>query len=125
MKAVCFLLQILVLGLFSSFSISGQTTPTTPDPKATIVTPQSDNEDERYRIGFQDTVEVSVYGPLNDKLSRKYSINSDGTIDLVRGKPIKAVCKTERELAREIEAEYLTFLRKPEVNVFVVEKKSQ
>ncbi len=124
MKAVCFLLQILVLGLFGFFSICGQTTSTTPDPKATIVTPQSDNEDERYRIGFQDTIEVSVYN--HEKLSRKYSINSDGTIDLIRStKRIVAVCKTERELAREIEAEYLTFLRKPEVNVFAVEKKSQ
>lgn len=124
MKAVCFLLQVLVL--FGFYTISGQTTSTTPEPKNTVVTPQTENEGERYRIGFQDTVEVSVYGTLNQQLSRKYSINPDGTIDIMRAtKPIKAVCKTERELAREIEAEYLTFLRKPEVNVYVVEKKSQ
>lgn len=125
MKAVCIVLQVLVFGIFSIYSINGQTPSTTPDSTKTVVVPQKDNEDERYRIGFQDTIEVSVYGALNDKLSRKYSINPDGTIDLVRGKSIKAVCKTERELAKEIEAEYLSFLRKPEVNVFVVEKKSQ
>ena len=122
MKAVCFLLQVLVL--FSFYKINGQTPSTTPDSKTTVVSPQTDNEDERYRIGFQDIIEVSVYN--HEKLSRKYSINPDGTIDLIRSKNrIKAVCKTETELAREIEAEYLSFLRNPEVNVFAVEKKSQ
>jgi protein involved in polysaccharide export with SLBB domain len=54
------------------------------------------------------------------------SVNPDGTITLFRAsKPIVAVCKTERELAKEIEAEYLSFLKKPEVNVFAIEKKSQ
>lgn len=124
MKAVCFLLQVLVLGLFSLYSVNGQTPSPTPDSNKSPVISQEENKDERYRIGFQDTIEVSVYN--HEKLSRKYSINSDGTIDLIRSsKRITAVCKTERELAREIEAEYLSFLRKPEVNVFAVEKKSQ
>lgn len=127
MKAVGFLLQILILGLVNFNTINGQTTSTTPDPdkvNKAVLTSKIDNEDELYRIGYQDTIEVNVYN--HEKLSRKYSINPDGTIDLLRStKPIQAVCKTERELAKEIEAEYLSFLRKPEVNVFAVEKKSQ
>ena len=127
MKAVGFLFQILILGLAGFYTINGQTPSTNPDSNTgnnSVLTSKVDNEDERYRIGFQDTIEVSVYN--HEKLSRKYSINPDGTIDLIRAtKPIMAVCKTERELAKEIEAEYLSFLRKPEVNVFAVEKKSQ
>jgi len=127
MKAVGFLLQIIILGSVSLYTINGQTPSTNPDSNTvnkTVVTPKTDNEDERYRIGYQDTIEVSVYN--HENLSRKYSINPDGTIDLLRSNSrIQAVCKTERELAKEIEAEYLSFLRKPEVNVFAVEKKSQ
>lgn len=125
MKAVGFLLQVLILSFVSIYSISGQTTSTTPDPvNKSAVVPKTENEDERYRIGFQDVIEVNVFNHGN--LSRRYTINPDGTIDLIRSsKPIMAVCKTERELAKEIEAEYLSFLRKPEVSVFAVEKKSQ
>jgi len=127
MKAVGFLFQILILVFAGLYTINGQTSSTNPDPNTVnkaVLSPKPDNNDERYRIGFQDTIEVSVYN--HENLSRKYSINPDGTIDLLRStKSIKAVCKTERELAKEIEAEYLSFLRKPEVNVYAVEKKSE
>lgn len=123
MKAVGFLLQILIFGVVGFYTVNAQTPATETNPNNKSVS-QTDNENERYRIGFQDTIEVSVYN--HEKLSRKYSINPDGTIDLIRAtKRIQAVCKTERELAKEIEADYLSFLRKPEVNVFAVEKKSQ
>ena len=117
MKAVrCFLL-ILITVLFSFGAAVGQTDKTIPGAKA-------DNEDERYRIGFQDTLEVQVF--RHPELSQRASVNPDGTIMLFRAsKPIVAICKTERELAKEIEVEYLSFLKKPEVNVFAIEKKSQ
>jgi polysaccharide biosynthesis/export protein len=126
MKAVRFLLLISITVLFSFGASFAQTTPNNPDQKTTPSIPGSktDNEDERYRIGFQDTLEVQVFN--QPRLSQKVSVNPDGTITLFRAsKPIMAVCKTERELAKEIEAEYLSFLRKPEVNVFAFEKKSQ
>lgn len=125
MKAVGFLFQVLILGLISIFPVNGQTPSENPGTdNKTVVVPKTENDDERYRIGFQDVIEVSVYN--HEKLNRRYSINPDGSIDLIRSsKPLVAVCKTERELAKEIEAEYLSFLRKPEVSVFAVEKKSQ
>ncbi len=117
MKAVRFLLLILITVLLN-FGVSlAQTEKTLPNSKA-------DNEDERYRIGFQDTLEVQVYDI--PKLNQRISVNPDGSITLFRAsKPIMAVCKTESELAREIEKEYLNFLKKPQVIVFAVEKKSQ
>ena len=117
MKAVRFLLLILIAVLFN-FGVSyAQTDKTIPNPNA-------DNKDERYRIGFQDTLDVQVFN--QPKLSQRVSVNPDGTITLFRAsKPIIAVCKTESELAREIEKEYLSFLKKPQVIVFAIEKKSQ
>lgn len=127
MKAVRVYLLILATVLLS-FNVSfAQTEPVKADPQPIdqpILKPQSQNEKESYRIGFEDTIEVEVYN--QDKLSKKYSVNTDGTINLFRStKPVMAICKTERELAAEIEKEYLNFLKKPEVKVIVTEKKSQ
>jgi polysaccharide biosynthesis/export protein len=117
MKAVRFVLLILIAVLFTFGVTNAQTDKMIPNVKA-------DNEDERYRIGFQDTLEVQVF--RHPELTQKASVNPDGTITLFRAsKPIVAICKTERELAKEIEVEYLSFLKKPEVNVFAIEKKSQ
>jgi polysaccharide export outer membrane protein len=122
MKAVRLFLLILLTFLFCFGTITGQTEPT--NTVKMIPNPKPDNEDERYRIGFQDTLEVQVFN--HPKLSQKVSVNPDGTIRLFRSSnPIMAVCKTESELAREIEKEYLSFLKKPEVSVFALEKKSQ
>ena len=126
MKAARFLLLILLTVLFGFSDTYGQTETnnTNQKPTSTVSSSKPDNEDERYRIGYQDTLEVQVYDV--PKLSQKVSVNPDGTITLFRAKNrIMAVCKTESELAQEIEKEYLSFLKNPEVNVFATEKKSQ
>ncbi|MGQ0541874.1 MAG: polysaccharide biosynthesis/export family protein [Blastocatellia bacterium] len=81
--------------------------------------------DERYRIGFQDALEVQVFGHPN--LTQRVRVNSNGTVNLFRlALPIYAVCKTERQLADDIaEAYKKDYLRNPEVNVFAVEQFSQ
>lgn len=86
---------------------------------------ESANQEERYRIGFQDTLEIQVY--RHPDLSQRVSVNSNGTINLFRlEEPVMAVCKTERELADTIAAAYQKdYLKNPEVNVVAVEQKSQ
>ncbi len=79
---------------------------------------------EKYRIGFQDTVEIQVF--RHPELSQTVGINTDGTILMPRiDQPIVAVCKTERELGQTIESLYKTYLRTPFVNVRAVDQKSQ
>jgi polysaccharide export outer membrane protein len=82
-------------------------------------------DDDRYRIGYQDTLEVQVF--RHPELNRRVSVNPNGTINLFRlDQPIMAVCKTETELARDIEKAYeKDYLRNPEVSVLAVEQKSQ
>lgn len=93
--------------------------------KNTSVAEVPKNSTERYRIGFQDTLEITVYN--HEKLSGQFSVNPDGTIKLFRlDKPIIAVCKTENELREEIAAAYReNYLRDPYVNVRAVDQKSQ
>lgn len=129
MTAARFFLIVLTTILFS-FGISvGQTVPGNTDSKPTdktIPNTKADNEGETYRIGFQDTLEIQVFPNIQNLPPQRVSINPDGTITLFRAsKAIMAVCKTERELAKDIEKEYLSFLKKPQVNVYAVEKKSQ
>lgn len=81
--------------------------------------------DERYRIGYQDTLEIQIF--RHPELNQRVSVNSNGTINLFRiPEPITAICKTERELATEVaEAYKKDYLRNPEVNVVAAEQRSR
>lgn len=93
--------------------------------QGSYVSPDSDPRDDRYRIGYQDTLAIQIF--RHPELAQKVSVNSKGTINLFRiREPIVAVCKTEEELARDIEAAYeKDYLRNPEVQVVAVEQRSQ
>jgi polysaccharide biosynthesis/export protein len=99
----------------------------TPLP-ATGKTIENENEkalENAYRIGFQDTIQVSVN--RHPQLSGNFAVNPDGTIFLPRlDKPIVAVCKTERQLVEEItEAYKKDYLKNPFIDVRVVDQKSR
>ncbi len=80
---------------------------------------------DRYRIGFQDVLEIQVFKHPN--LAQRVPVGPNGSIVLFRlDKPVIAVCKTERELANEIADAYKEqFIRDPQVTVVVAEQKSQ
>ena len=80
---------------------------------------------ERYRIGYQDRITVQVFNRPN--LTQTVDVNPNGTINLFRlPEPVVAVCKTEGELAKDIEDAYRKdYLRNPEVKVIVAEQRSQ
>lgn len=82
-------------------------------------------KDERYRIGFQDQLDIQVF--RHPELSQRVNVNSNGTINLFRlPSPILAVCKTEEELARDIAVAYeKDYLRNPEIKVLAVEQRSR
>lgn len=126
--------SILLLGgtIFAAVSL-GQGGPpsyekvgTTPEkPPENVATADNGMRAERYRIGFQDTIEIQVF--RHPDLTQRVSVNSNGTINLYRlDTPVVAVCKTERELANDIaEAYRKDYLRDPEVNVVTVEQRSR
>ncbi|MDH3493698.1 MAG: SLBB domain-containing protein [Acidobacteriota bacterium] len=84
----------------------------------------ADLTSERYKIGFEDVIQINVY--RHPDLSQTVTVARDGTIILPRiDEPIHAVCKTERELASLITALYRNYLRNPFVNVRALEQRSQ
>jgi len=79
---------------------------------------------DKYRIGFQDTLEISVF--RHPELSQVVNVSQDGTILMPRiDQPIFAVCKTERELKAYIETLYKNYLKNPFVAIRVSEQRSQ
>ncbi len=82
-------------------------------------------QNDRYRIGFQDILQITV--ARHSDLNQTISVGSDGTILLPRiSEPIVAVCKTEAELAALITELYKKdYLRNPYVNVRILEQRSQ
>ncbi len=127
---------------FWAASVFGQDKKVQPPPNAApsavkLVEPSqslgddiSDNQfsakqrNEKYRIGFQDTIEIQVF--RHPELNQVARVSPDGTILMPRiDLPIVAVCKTERELGETIGTLYKTYLRNPFVSVRAVEQLSQ
>lgn len=113
-------LSVFLFALCSFVEISAQTT--TPSG---VTVASMEKDDDRYRIGFQDVLEVRVF--KHAELSQRVSVSPNGTITLFRlDKPVVAVCKSESELARELAAAFKAkFIRDPEVTVNVAEQRSQ
>lgn len=80
---------------------------------------------ERYRIGYQDVLNVQIY--QRQDLNQTVAVGPNGTINLFRiDRPILAACKTETELADEIKKAYMEkIFRNPLVKVSVAEQRSQ
>lgn len=119
------ILLCLLVGSVCTSTLFSQT------PNTNAVTVRTSRPDgppsleERYRIGFQDQLEVQVF--RHPELTQRVNVNANGTINLFRlPTPILAVCKTERELANDVaEAYRKDYLRNPEVNVVAVEQRSR
>lgn len=138
MKAVknFFVFGILTLILGHNYAAAQETKPTaTPETAPTAgvaktnaneaTAPRAGNN-EKYRIGFQDTLEIQVFRNSRVELAQNVNVNPDGTIRLPRlESPIVAVCKTERELADNLIEYYKVYLKNPFVNVRAVEQRSQ
>jgi polysaccharide export outer membrane protein len=119
---------------FPMSSAAAQSETPTPARTTTAVNSASSNviaadgplgKDDRYRIGFQDMLEIHIF--RHPELAQKVSVNTNGTINLFRiAEPVVAVCKTERELANDVADAYRKdYLRNPEVNVVAVDQRSR
>jgi len=124
-KAMKYYVTIAATIMVSCAVALGQGTAASAAPSQASVPAPSGGQDDRYRIGLQDTLEITVF--RHPDLNRRVNINPNGTINLFRlDEPIVAVCKTEDELAQDIQKAYAKdYLRDPQVGVVAVEQKSQ
>ncbi|MCI0337226.1 MAG: polysaccharide biosynthesis/export family protein [Acidobacteria bacterium] len=124
-------LSFLFLVLHSFAATLAQTAPPSTQKPVLIPAPNSTpvistgnlSEDDSYRVGPGDVLEVRVFG--RPELGREGRISNLGTIRLPFLEEIRVVCKTEAELAQLITEKYKKYLREPQVDVFIKEYKSQ
>jgi polysaccharide export outer membrane protein len=94
-------------------------------PPASASGSSSKSADHMYRIGPGDLLSISI---LNRPKISSEGIRVDGSgmiqMPLVDG-DIQASCRTESELAKDIAAHYVEYLKNPNVRVFVKEYGSQ
>jgi polysaccharide export outer membrane protein len=124
-KKMFFLCLVLILSLLFVGAAAAQNPTATPAQTAPVqIDPQDLRYQGRYRIGFQDQLEIEVY--KHKELSVKVDVGDDGTIRVPGiAEPIPAVCKTERELATDLTKAYSRYLRTPYITVRAGEAKSQ
>ena len=92
---------------------------------ALFLAPVYAQQDDRYRIGVGDVLDVRIYN--RPQLSRDgVRVEGNGMIrmPLIEG-DIKAACLTEGELAKEISTRYARYYKNLQVDVFIKEYQSQ
>src|SRR5207245_431667 len=119
MRNIRIVIVSCVFALTVCLSDSAQTTnvpvnapaPASTPPDALVAGATAQND--RYRIGFQDVLDIQVF--RHPDLSQRVPVSPNGTIVLFRlERPVVAVCKTERELATDIANAYKEkYLRDP------------
>jgi polysaccharide export outer membrane protein len=107
--------HLLALNLLAAFVCAG----TAPARAAAAGGPQEDNE---YRIGAQDVLQVSVFG--NEDLSRSVTVRPDGMISLPLINDVLAEGLTPMELRTVLLEQLVEFVPSPEIAVIVTEVRS-
>ncbi|MGQ0763407.1 MAG: polysaccharide biosynthesis/export family protein [Acidobacteriota bacterium] len=83
------------------------------------------NANDGYRIGPGDVLEIRVY-KLAELSREALRVEENGNIRMpLISDAIPAACQTESELASNIASRYLTYMRNPQVDVFVKEYNSK
>ena len=110
------LLVALILGPFVTASAQQ---PANATLSATPQDAAANREDDRYRIGPGDVLDIRIYN--RDKLSREgVRVEGNGMfrMPLIEDE-IQGACKTEGELAKEIAARYAKYYKNLQVDVFI------
>src|SRR5215210_6170341 len=79
----------------------------------------------KYLLGPGDTLQIRVWGQPD--LSGEVDVDDQGNISELHfiDKPIPAMCRTEKEVAKDIETAYAKILKAPQVSVRVTGRNSR
>jgi polysaccharide export outer membrane protein len=121
-KPVALTLLAVLIATTELSSAKGQTSVGQQQAESASTGLQSD---QTYRLGSGDVLEIRVFN--RPQLTRDaVRIDEKGSIRMpLIADPIQASCRTTSELASDIAARYLKFLRNPQVDVFIKEYQSQ
>jgi polysaccharide export outer membrane protein len=124
MKVKQFLVLAIGLVLMLAAAVHAQE-PQTPAPP----TPESPGIDiqgiKAYLLGPGDVVDVRVFG--QPELSSSVQVDSDGNLSSLPflETPIKAKCRTDKDVQKDIAKAYAKFINNPQVSVRISERNSR
>ncbi len=117
---------VLVIGFVCMFAASAYAQESqTPVP----VAPQSSGLDiqgiKAYLLGPGDVLDIRVFGQPD--LSSTVQVDSDGNLSSLPflEAPVKAKCRSEKDVQKDITAAYAKFINNPQVSVRITERNSR
>ena len=117
---------VLAVALVCTFAVIAQAQEQQQQQSSTQTTAQSSSLDiqgiKAYLLGPGDVLDVRVFGQPD--LSSTVQIDSDGNISSLPflETPIKAKCRTDKEVQKEIATAYSKFINNPQVSVRISER---
>jgi polysaccharide export outer membrane protein len=116
-----------LLALFAAFGLGSLVRSQEQNPApASTSSPSVDSQGVgNYLLGPGDVLDVRVFGQPD--LNSLVEIDGDGNISSLPflESPIKAVCRTDRQVQKEITVAYAKYIRNPQVSVRITERKSR
>src|ERR1043165_6273642 len=121
--------QSLLLAIAFVFVLTGFVCAQEPQSEPTSAPPPSPGMDvqgiRKYLLGPGDVVEVRVFGQPD--LSTNAQVDSDGNLSTLPflETPIRAQCRTDKDVQKDIAVAYAKFINNPQVSVRVSERNSR
>src|SRR6476659_4284830 len=118
---------VLVLGLICLFAVAGHAQDQQQQTSAPV--PQNPSLDiqgiKNYLLGPGDVLDVRVFG--QPELTSNVQVDSDGNLSGLPflETPIRAKCRNEKEVQKDITAAYAKFINNPQVSVRISERNSR
>ena len=120
---------VLVVALVCMFTSVAQAQEQQQQQPSTPTVSQSSNLDiqgiKAYLLGPGDVLDVRVFG--QPELSSSVQVDSDGNLSALPflEAPIKAKCRTDKEVQKDIATAYAKFINNPQVSVRISERNSR
>src|ERR1043165_8309979 len=121
--------QSLLLAIAFVFVLTGFVCAQEPQSEPTSAPPPSPGMDvqgiRKYLLGPGDVVEVRVFGQPD--LSTNAQVDSDGNLSTLPflETPIRAQCRTDKDVQKDIAVAYAKFINNPQVSVRISERNSR
>lgn len=125
MKPGNFTVALLLVGVILAPNLKAQDASGGDAPQIFGGTDQHDASGiRRYKLGPGDVIDLRVYG--QPEFNGPLVVDDDGNIEVpFVDDPIFAKCRTDREIQREVTVKLKKYIKKPQVNVSVRDRRSR
>src|SRR5690348_7874419 len=120
---------VLVLSLICLFAVAVHAQEQQPQQQPSAPAPQNPSLDiqgiKTYLLGPGDVLDVRVFG--QPELTSNVQVDSDGNLSGLPflETPIRAKCRTDKDIQKDITAAYGKFINNPQVSVRISERNSR